>query len=78
MRIVHAKGFFKEFLVDFTPSGKTVAAINKALLSQGIFGGIDLSGGSCAPQVALYCVTEIHQPGDIDHLVSSLTKVLAA
>lgn len=79
VRIVHAKGFFKEFLVDFTSSGKTVAEINKALLAHGIFGGIDLCAGDrAAPQVALYCVTEIHQPGDIDHLVSSLTKVLAA
>ena len=35
--------FFKEFVVDFSGTGKTVKQINKALLDKGIFGGKDLS-----------------------------------
>jgi glycine dehydrogenase subunit 1 len=77
--ITHATGFFKEFLVDFNATGKTVSAINKALLDHGIFGGIDLSGDSPElGQTALYCVTEVHSDADVDHLVSALTKVLSA
>lgn len=79
VRVIHPRGFFKEFLVDFSGTGKTVAAINKALLEHGIFGGIDLSAEDPENgQVGLYCVTEIHADGDIDRLVSSLEKVLAA
>jgi glycine dehydrogenase subunit 1 len=79
VKITHASGFFKEFLVDFNASGKTVAAINRALLDHGIFGGIDLSADDPAlGQTALYCVTEVHSDADIDHLVSALTKVLSA
>ena len=79
VRIVRPGGFFKEFLVDFSATGKTVAAINAALLHHGIFGGIDLSGeGPGLDQTALYCVTEIHTEADIDQLVSALTKVLSA
>ncbi len=35
--------FFKEFVVDFTATGRTVAQINAALRERGIFGGKDLS-----------------------------------
>ena len=34
---------FKEFVVDFNGTGKTVAEINKALEAKKIFGGFDLS-----------------------------------
>jgi glycine dehydrogenase subunit 1 len=68
---------FKEFVVDFTASGKRVAQINQALLEKGFFGGKDL----CAdfPQLgnsALYCVTEIHTKEDIDGLVQALSDIL--
>jgi glycine dehydrogenase subunit 1 len=77
--IVRWSGFFKEFLVDFSGTGRTVAEINMALLDYGIFGGIDLSQEDAGlGQTALYCVTEIHTDADIDHLVSALTKVLSA
>ncbi|MCP4721198.1 MAG: aminomethyl-transferring glycine dehydrogenase, partial [Desulfobacteraceae bacterium] len=67
---------FKEFVVDFTDTGKTVADINEALLSQGIFGGKDLSVDFPAlGQSALYCVTEIHGQGDIDRLVTALAGI---
>ena len=35
--------FFKEFVVDFGETGRTVAEINNALRERGIFGGLDLS-----------------------------------
>ncbi|MBE1556305.1 aminomethyl-transferring glycine dehydrogenase subunit GcvPA [Sporosarcina limicola] len=64
---------FKEFVVDFNETGKTVEEINKQLRAKGIFGGIDLSKnfpelGECA----LYCVTEVHTKEEIDTLVSSI------
>ena len=70
--------FFKEFIIDFADSGKSVAEVNAALLAKGIFGGKDLS--SEFPefgQSALYCVTEIHGKKDIDRLVDSLAEVLS-
>lgn len=69
--------FFKEFVVNFTETGKSVAEINKALLAEGIFGGKDLSGTFPAlGQSALYCVTEIHTKEDIDTLAAALEKVI--
>ncbi|MCL2164499.1 MAG: aminomethyl-transferring glycine dehydrogenase subunit GcvPA [Oscillospiraceae bacterium] len=69
---------FKEFLVDFNKTGKSVAEINRQLLDYEIFGGKDISGEF--PQYgesALYCVTEVHTKGQIDKLISSLKEVLA-
>jgi len=68
---------FKEFVVDFTSTGKTVAEINEALLDRGIFGGKDLGGDF--PELAnhaLYCITEVHTKEDIDTLVGVLEEVL--
>jgi glycine dehydrogenase subunit 1 len=68
---------FKEFVVSFDGTGKTVAEINKALLARGIFGGKDLTkefpelGNS-----ALYCVTEVHTQDEIDRLVTALKEVV--
>jgi glycine dehydrogenase subunit 1 len=68
---------FKEFVVNFDGTGKTVAEINKALLEKGIFGGKDLAqefpelGNS-----ALYCVTEVHTKDDIDRLVTALKEIV--
>lgn len=68
---------FKEFVVDFNETGKTVEEINKELLKKGIFGGKDLSKdfpefGQCG----LYCVTEIHLKEDIDLLVKSIEEII--
>lgn len=68
---------FKEFVVDFNGTGKTVGEINKALREHQIFGGKDLSKefpelGNCA----LYCVTEVHTKEDIDILVQALKNFL--
>ena len=69
--------FFKEFVVDFNKTGKTVAEINKALLEKGIFGGKDLSKDFPAlGQSALYCVTEVHTAEDIQTLVDALKEIL--
>lgn len=68
---------FKEFVVNFDGTGKTVAEINKALLRHKIFGGKDLTkefpelGNS-----ALYCFTEVHTKDDIDRLVNALKEVV--
>ncbi len=68
--------FMKEFLVDFSGTGKTVEAVNRALLDKQIFGGKDISKefpqlGQCA----LYCVTEIHTGEDLDRLAAALAEV---
>ncbi|MCP4540355.1 MAG: aminomethyl-transferring glycine dehydrogenase subunit GcvPA [Chloroflexi bacterium] len=68
---------FKEFVVNFDGTDKTVAEIDQALLARQIFGGKDLTlefpelGNS-----ALYCVTETHTQADIDRLVDALTEVV--
>ncbi|KIL42241.1 glycine dehydrogenase [Gordoniibacillus kamchatkensis] len=72
-----AAPFFKEFVVDFTRTGKTVETVNKRLLEMGIFGGKDLSAeypewGQCA----LYCVTEIHTKEDLDKLAASVRSIV--
>lgn len=67
---------FKEFVVNFDGTGKTVAEINKALEGKKIFGGIDLSGRYPElGQSALYCVTEVHSEETIKGLVSALKEV---
>ncbi len=68
---------FKEFVVNFDGTGRTVAEINRALLARGILGGKDLSRR--VPELgqsALYCVTEVHTKDDIDRLVGALKEVL--
>ena len=74
---------FKEFVVDFNDTGKTVAEINKALLEHGIFGGHDLSGNAPLPggfpelgQSALYCVTEVRTKADIDLLAQVIQEAV--
>ncbi|MBS1883990.1 MAG: aminomethyl-transferring glycine dehydrogenase subunit GcvPA [Actinobacteria bacterium] len=69
--------FFKELVVDFGGTGRSVAAINEALREQAIFGGHDLSADF--PELdhcALYCVTEVHAKEDIDRLVETLQEVI--
>jgi glycine dehydrogenase subunit 1 len=70
--------FFKEFVVNFDGTGKSVAEVNAALRERGIFGGKDLS--SELPELgqsALYCITEVHTQADVDRLVGELAEVLA-
>lgn len=71
-------GFFKEFVVDFSGTGRTVAEVNAGLRAHHVFGGKDLSTDFPAlGQAALYCVTEIHTADDIETLTTALREVLA-
>jgi glycine dehydrogenase subunit 1 len=68
---------FKEFVVDFSRTGKTVKEINQYLLENGIFGGRDLSAEF--PELgesALFCITEVHSQADIDRLVHTIQDSL--
>jgi glycine dehydrogenase subunit 1 len=68
---------FKEFAVDFSATGRTVAEINDALLAQGIFGGHDLGHDFAELKgCALYAVTEVLTREDIDRLVAALRAYL--
>jgi glycine dehydrogenase subunit 1 len=68
---------FKEFVVNFDGTGKTVAEVNRALLAKGIFGGKDLSREFPEfGQGSLYCVTEVHARSDIDRLVDVVREVV--
>ena len=77
VKVIFSPHIFKEFVVNFDETGKSVKDINKALLKYNIFGGKDISpefpelGSS-----ALYCVTEIHSQDDIKKLASALEEVL--
>jgi glycine dehydrogenase subunit 1 len=69
--------YFKEFIVDFNETKKTVEEVNEALLEKGMFGGKDMSKEFPElGQIALYCITEIHTKSDIDKLVQTLEEFL--
>jgi len=68
---------FKELVVDFSQTGRSVSEINALLLERGIFGGIaleadfpDLTG------CALLSVTEEHTREDLDRLTTTLEELL--
>jgi glycine dehydrogenase subunit 1 len=68
---------FREFVVDFNATARTVAEINRYLLTQNILGGWDLS--SAFPrygQSALFCVTELTSRSEIDRLAQILDTYL--
>jgi glycine dehydrogenase subunit 1 len=68
----------KEFVVDLTGTGRTVAEVAAALRDRGIFLGFDLSREQPAlGQAVLVAVTEIHTKADIDRLASELAEVVA-
>ena len=76
VKVLWPSGFFKEFVVDFSGTGKSVAKINKALLKRGIFGGKDLSKDFPAlGQSALYAITELHSIEDIERLAHELKDI---
>ncbi len=78
VKVTFGDGFFKEFVVNFDGTSRSVAEINKALRAHKIFGGKDLSAERPElGQSALYCVTEIHTQGDIDKLAGALQEVLS-
>ena len=68
----------KEFVVDFSGTGKSVQVINDALLAKGIFGGKDLSTDFPElGQSALYAITERITQKDIAALVAALDAIIA-
>jgi glycine dehydrogenase subunit 1 len=78
VKVLWSPSFFKEVVVDFRQTGKSVDYINKALYENGIFGGYDLGRQSKELEgCALYCVTEVHTKDDIERLVSTLRRVLS-
>ena len=77
LKVTFSGASFKEFVVDFNGTGKTVADINKALLAKGIFGGVDLSKNFPElGQSALFAVTEVITKENIDKLVDALGEVV--
>jgi glycine dehydrogenase subunit 1 len=73
-----AGAFFKEFVVNFDRTGRSVAQINRRLLRQGVLGGKDLSHAFPAlGQSALFCITEIHDSEAIDRLADALKESLS-
>lgn len=78
VKVLFPDNAFKEFVVNFDGTGKSVETLNKALRGYKIFGGIDLLRDF--PELghsALYCVTEIHAKEDIDRLIESLKEITA-
>lgn len=78
VQIPRAHGFFKEFVINYDKTGRSVAEINGALLHRGIYGGIDLSEDF--PELgasALICVTEVHTQADIEQFVAALKEICA-
>lgn len=70
--------FFKEFVINYDMTGKSVAEINKKLLEYKIFGGLDLSiNFPELGQSALFCVTEVITKDEIEKLVNALSRIVA-
>ena len=69
---------FKEIVLNFDKTGKTIGQINEELLARGIFGGKDLSGTFPElGQSALYCTTEQTTLKDIQNLIEALIQITA-
>jgi glycine dehydrogenase subunit 1 len=77
VQLPHSAPHFNEFVVNFDRTGRSVRAVNDSLLERGIFGGFDLSHDfPRLGQSALYCVSEIHGPEEIERLALALTEVV--
>ena len=73
VKVAGTGGQFRELLLDFSASGRSVAAVNRALLDRhGIFGGIEIT-----PEKALFAFTECHTEADIMALADALREVLS-
>jgi glycine dehydrogenase subunit 1 len=78
VKIAFGGASFKEFVVNFDMTGKTVKRINDELLRSDIFGGKDISTEfPVLGQSAVYCVTEAHTKADIDRLVYMLAAAVS-
>lgn len=78
VKVRFGANFFKEFVVDLSGPGRSVATVNRALLRHGIFGGLDLGRHFADLEgCALYCVTELHTGEDIDALAIALEEAVS-
>ncbi|MDA4114623.1 MAG: aminomethyl-transferring glycine dehydrogenase subunit GcvPA [Thaumarchaeota archaeon] len=69
--------FFKEFVLSFDGTGKTVKKINRGLLKHRVIGGKDISREFPElGQSSLYCVTETKTMADIQRLVGAIKEVV--
>ncbi len=78
VKVRFEEAFFKEFVLNFDSTGKTVKEINEKLLNKNIFGGVDIS--TAFPELgqsALYCITEMSTKESIDRLVSGLGEAIS-
>ena len=76
VQVTPKSGFFKEFVVNFDGTNRSVADVNAALLEHGIFGGLDLT--TAFPEMgqsALYCVTELHDASDLQRLAKVIREI---
>ena len=73
------EGFnFKEFVIDFNETGKSVDEINQELKNMNIFGGINLKKDfPDLGESALYCITEVHTKEDIEKTLKVADIVLS-
>ena len=79
VKVMWTSGGFREFVVNFDGTSKSVEQINAGLRERGIFGGKNLE--TDFPELgksALYCVTELHTQSDLERLVSALQEVVSA
>lgn len=77
VKVKFSSAFFKEFVLDYNETNKTVKEIEECLLEDKIFAGVSLKEdfpelGECA----LICVTEMVTKEAIDHMAESLLKVV--
>lgn len=78
---IHAPRFkgthFQEFVVDFSDTGLEVESINSQLLERNVHGGgvlkLDFPE---LKESALYCVSELHTPEQLESAATLLTKLL--
>ena len=77
VRMLFKSSHFKEFVVDFSDTGRTVSEINDALRKRSIFGGKDLTSEfPVLKNCALTCVTEVHTKDNIDALIHGIRGAL--
>lgn len=67
----------KEFVLDLTGTGRTVAAVSERLLQRGIYLGYDLTKERPElGQSVLVAVTEVHTKADLDRLAAELAEAV--
>lgn len=77
VKLRFTSAYFKEFLVDFTGTHKSVAQINAALREKQVFGGVALAPDF--PELAgcaLFCITEMNSKESIDRMVACVREIV--